>query len=328
MFFAKKIAACLFLSSLIFMPVVAFAAPASQLLAEGRIDDALLSLQTNIATNPNDAESYNLLCRVHLAMGNWDAGIANCQKAVALDSGNSQYHLWLGRVYGGKAEHASFLSAAGLAKKVHEEFETAVRLDPRNTEARADLADFYVEAPGMVGGGKDKAEKQAVELGAMDPAQAYQVRGHIAEKNNQLADAESDYRSAIRVSGGRAGTWMTLAQFYRRRGRLDDMHDAIQHAVSAANNQHVLMPAAELLLRAKSDLPFAAELLQRYLSSDPVEDAPAFRAHYVLGMVMEQQGNRAGAAKEYRSALGLARNFALAQSALRKLGAHYEPVSD
>lgn len=328
MVFVKKIAVCLLLSLALFLPVLAFAAPASQLLAQGRMDDALVSLQNNIASNPNDAESYNLLCRVHISLNNWDAGIANCQKAVALDSGNSQYHLWLGRAYGGKAEHASFLSAAGLAKKVRDEFETAVRLDPRNAEARADLADFYIEAPGVVGGGKDKAEKQAVELGAMDPAQAYQVRGHIAEKNGRFDEAENDYRSAIRVSGGRAGTWMTLAQFYRRKGRLDEMHDAIQHAVSAPKNQHVLMSAAELLLRTKSDLPLAAQLLQRYLASDPVEDAPAFKAHYLLGMIMEQQGDKTAAAKEYRSALGLARNFALAQSALRKLGPHYEPVSD
>jgi len=317
-----------FLLSFLLLTAISWAEPASQLLAQGRVDEAVVSLQNKLAANPDDAESHNLLCRAQLSLGNWDAGIANCQKAVALEPGNSEYHLWLGRIYGGKAEHASFLSGASLAKKVRDEFETAVRLDPRSSEARADLADFYVEAPGIVGGGKDKAERQAVELGALDPPQGYLVKAHIAEKNNNWDQAEGDYRDAIRVSGGRPGPWMSLAQFYRRRGRLGEMEDAIHHAVSTQANQHILIPAAETLLRSNTDLPFAAELVHRYLASDTVEDAPAFKAHYLLGSILEQQGNKAAAAQEYRSSLALARNFTLAQAALKKLAGHYQPVSD
>jgi cytochrome c-type biogenesis protein CcmH/NrfG len=321
----------LIIGSLLFFLTAALSfaagAPAGDLLAQGRVDDAVASLQSRIAANPNEADSYNLLCRAYQTVSNWDAAIASCQKAVALNPQSSEYHLWLGRVYGGKAEHASFFSAASLAKKVRDEFETAVRLDPNNKEARADLADFYVEAPGMVGGGKDKAEKQAIEMGALDPSQASLIRAHLAEKNNDFAGAEAQYRDAIRISDGRPGPWMSLAQFYRRRNQFNEMQAAIQHAVSAPDSQHVLVPAAETLVRAKTNLPLAATLLNRYLASDMVEDAPAFQAHYLLGTVLEQQGDKAGAAKQYRSALALASNFALAQNALRKLGPHFQTVS-
>ena len=87
----------------------------------------------------------------------WDAGIPSCEKAVALDPNDGLYHLWLGRIYGEKADRAGFLKAAGLAGKVRTEFERAVELSPNSWEARTDLAEFYLEAPGIVGGSKDEA---------------------------------------------------------------------------------------------------------------------------------------------------------------------------
>jgi len=291
-----------------------------KLLAAGRVDEAIVYLQGKIDSSPTDGLSYNLLCRAYLTLGTWDASIGACQRAVALEPDNSFYHLWLGRAYGGKADHTGFLSAAGLAKKVRGEFETAVRLNPRNLEARADLADFYIEAPGIVGGGRDKAEAQAQELGALDPAQGSLVKARLAEKSDNLAGAEGEYRTAVRISGGKAGTWMNLAEFYRRHGRLAEMQDAIKQAAASPANQHVLVPAAEALIRSKRDLPLAADLLRRYLANETVEDAPAFKAHYLLGTVLQIQGNKYAAAREYRAALALARNFTAAQHALNHLG--------
>jgi len=320
MAFLKRFPILILALLLSFLPAAANPAPATEaLLAEGRVDDAITSLQSKINNSPNDAESYNLLCRAHLLLEHWDGGIADCQKAVALEPGNSQYHLWLGRIYGEKASHSSFLSAAGLAKKVRNEFETAVRLDPGNLEARSDLAEFYVEAPGIVGGGKDKAEAQARELTTLDPREANLIRARIAEKNKDFPAAENNYRIAIDASGGKPGVWLSLAQYYRRTGQLEKMQDAVQNAATAQNNRHVLMPAAEILIRAKRSIPQAIRLLRHYLSGATVEDAPAFKAHYLLGTLLEQQGDKPAAAEEYRAALALAKGFTPAQSALDRL---------
>src|SRR5271167_2563411 len=169
----------------------------SKLLAEGRVDDAIASLQHRINSAPKDAESYNLLCRAFFTLSDWDRGISACEKAVSLAPENAQYHLWLGRIYGEKADHGGIWSAAGLAKRVRNEFETAVRLDPDSAEARTDLAEFYLEAPGIVGGGRDKAEAQAQKLATMDPVRAGWVKARLAEKNKDLASAENQYRAAI-----------------------------------------------------------------------------------------------------------------------------------
>jgi tetratricopeptide (TPR) repeat protein len=328
MFAVKKLA---FMLLLALLPSLSAADSAdSKLLAEGRVDEAIASLQRRISAAPRDAESYNLLCRAYLTLGDWDKGISACEKAVSLDPENAQYHLWLGRIYGEKADHAGFWSAAGMAKKVRNEFETAVRLNPNSAEARTDLAEFYLEAPGIVGGGRDKAEAQAQKLTPMDPVKAGWVKGRLAEKKKDLVSAENEYRAAIEASHGAGLAWLNLAFFYRHTGRLDAMEDAIRHASSAPLDQpEVLMESAEMLLRSKRDLPQATQLLRRYLSSTPTaEAAPAFKAHYLLGTALEQQGDKPAAAQEYRASLSLAKSFALAQNALDRVNRQVADVAN
>jgi tetratricopeptide (TPR) repeat protein len=290
------------------------------LLAAGRVDQALEALDQHIRTKPT-AEGYNLLCRAHLELGAWDAGISACEKSTELAPGNGLYHLWLGRIYGEKADRAGFLKAAGLAGKVRTEFERAVELSPNNWEARTDLAEFYVEAPGMVGGGKDKALSQAELLVPLNPAMAHWVRARIAEKNKDNVAAEKEYRAAIDASEGGARAWLNLAGFYRHAGRLDDMEQALRTMESRPlDHPAALVDGAGLLFRTGRDISMAIRFLRRYIASaDTVEEAPVFKAHVLLGEVLEKQGDRPAAAEEYRAALSMAHTFRPAQDGLKRV---------
>ncbi len=289
------------------------------LLSAGRVDQALQALEQQIQTAPT-AEAYNLLCRAHFELGAWDAGIPACEKAAALAPDNSLYHLWLGRIYGEKADHVSFLTAAGFAKKVRAEFERAVQLSPGNWEARTDLAEFYLEAPAIVGGGKDKARAQAALLAPLNPAIAHWVLARIAEKNKDNVEAEQEYRSAIDASHGGARAWVNLAGFYRHINRFDDMEQALRTMESSPlDRPSALVDGASILLRAGRDYPIAIRLVQRYIaSSSTVEEAPVFKAHVLLGELLEKLGDRPAAAKEYRAALTMAHSFRQAQEGLKR----------
>ena len=299
-------------------PTFADSAP-QQLLASGRVDDALQILQSQTSRPIVDAESYNLLCRAYFMLEEWDRAISACERATSLDPRNSQYFMWLGRVYGEKADRAGFFSAAGLAKKVRSSFERAVELDPRNWEARTDLAEFYLEAPGIVGGGKDKARAQAEAIQPLNPAMAHWVLARLAEKNNDAAGAEREYRSEIAASQSSARSWFDLAAFLRHTHRLDEMDDALRKLeASPLERPDTLVDAASILLRAERDFPFAVTLLRRYLAS-PVEAAPAFKAHDLLGRILEKQGDKRAAAEEFRAALALAHSYARAQENLKRV---------
>jgi tetratricopeptide (TPR) repeat protein len=294
------------------------AEPADKLLAAGRVDEAVSSLQSTIANSAASANSYHLLCRAYLTLGNWDGAITAGEKSVSLDPNNSLYHYWLGRAYGEKADHVSFLTAIGFARKLRYEFETALRLDPSNVAARTDLAEFYLEAPGIVGGGIDKARAQVPQLMPLDPVKAQWVLGRIAEKKKDSVVAENEYRKAIPADNGRGDAWLYLALFYRHNGRFAEMEAALDHIRSAPTSQpKVIMEAAQLLIRTHRNTLMAIDLLQKYLSGSAAEEAPA--AHYLLGTLLEQKGDKQAAAQQYRTTLSLARNFALAQGALNRL---------
>ena len=294
--------------------------PPADLLAAGRVDDAIAVLTAKIKSSPNDPESYGLLCRAYFGLGDWDRAISACQKAIRLDENNADFHLWLGRTYGEKADATNFLSAAGLAKKARAEFERAVGLDPFNSEARVDLAEFYFEAPGIIGGGQDKARTQSQELVKLSPPSAHWVNGRIAEKNKDTGTAEKEYRAMIDSSHGSAWSWLSLGLFYRHNDRFDEMEAALKHVLDAPlDRSEALMDAASTLYKTNRSLPLAADMVRRYLKSTPSDQAPLFKAHVLLGNILAKQGNKPAAETEYRAALTLARNYPPAEEGLKRL---------
>ena len=291
------------------------------LLAMGHVDDVIATLNQQLNRSPDDALAHNLLCRAYFSLGEWDRGISNCEKAVALSPDNSGFHMWLGRIYGEKADRASIFSAAGLAGKVRDEFEKAVRLDPKNAEARTDLAEFYLEAPGIVGGGRDKAAQQAESLLTLDPARGHWINARIAEKKHDYDNAEKEYRSEIEVTHGSASAWLNLGLFYRHRQQWDAMEQALLNIRGAPlDTPDALVDAADVLIRAQRNLPAAVELLHAYLdSAAKVEQAPEFKVHYLLGSANEKLGNKQAAAAEYRAALDLAKEYQPAKQGLQRV---------
>jgi len=291
-------------------------------LQAGKADEAVALLNEALKSDPKNAEANNLLCRVQYTLQQFDQAAAQCQKAIDLDPQNARYHLWLGRATGERASRASFLSAFSLAKKTRQEFETAVKLDPRDAEALTDLGEFYIEAPGAVGGGMDKAEGAAKQLETVDAVRGHVFRAEIAEKNKNLAVAEQELKAALAVPASGpshpAFAWMALASFYRRRERWSDMEAAVKSGQAAATHDRrsavALFNGALILTRANRQPELAIELYQAYLASpDKTEEAPAFDAMVRLAKLLSQTGDQAGAQRQRAAALALAHDYKPAQ---------------
>jgi tetratricopeptide (TPR) repeat protein len=242
------------------------------------------------------------------------------EKAIALDPQNSTYHLWLGRAMGRKAEDANPFTAFGLARKVKTEFERAVALDNNNLLARSDLSEFYLEAPGFLGGDKNKAKQQADYVARYDRALASYIYARVEEKQGNTG-AEAEYKKAIAASSQPSHYWVELAHFYRRTGRLSEMEDAIRQSVAATHAGDASeFDSAALLLHSGRNFAGAAQILRHYVSQDDAsEDGPAFRAHYLLGVLLEKQGKKKDAAAEFQTALNMASEYRPAQDALARV---------
>ncbi len=288
-------------------------AQAAAALSAGEADKTLALLQSAPSSGPNAAQAQNLLCRVRYALEQFDAAASACEQAVRLDGQNSNDHLWLGRALGERAARASFLTAFSLAKRTRAEFEEAVRLDPQNVEALTSLGEFYRQAPGIVGGGVDKAQGIATELDKIDPARAHQLRGNIAEQQKNFPLAESEFKREIAGPHPAFG-WTALAGFYLRRQRYAEMESALHSVASTALHDRraavALYDAAGLLIDSNRDPALAASLLDDYLSSpSKTEEAPAFIAHLRLARLKQQLGDPAAAAQERATALAMAHDY-------------------
>jgi tetratricopeptide (TPR) repeat protein len=291
---------------------------ANAALQAGEADKALALLNPLVQPGGGQAEAFNLRCRVQLTLQHWDRAASDCEQAVKLDGQNSGYHLWLGRALGERAGRASFLSAYSLAKRVRDEFEEAVRLDQRNAEAMADLGQFYYSAPGVVGGGVDKAQRIAGQLEKVDAGRGHELRAAIAEQAKDLSTAEREFKLAVSSGAHPAFQWMTLANFYRRRERWTEMDSSLHSGETAAlRDKHAavaLYLGASTLNKAGRDPALAAKLLEEYLaSSAKTEEAPAFAAHVLLARVRTQLGDPAAADRERVAALALAHDYKPAQ---------------
>jgi tetratricopeptide (TPR) repeat protein len=293
---------------------------AEHALTEGRIDDAVHTLQQQIAANPKDGQGYLLLCRAFYAERQFDDAIHACETANQLLPNNSVAQDWLGRAYGIKADDGGIITGMQLAHKVHDAFEAAVNLNPHNEDAIDDLSEYYVSAPSVVGGGTDKADALADKITPEFPRLAHKIHARAAEKRKDWGTAEREFRAAI-AAKEIPYTWIDLGAYFKRRHQASNALEALQHAISldTAKGPSLVDASATLIdLRIAPDL--AIKSLQQYLGGNGRSaEAPAVRAHVLLAKVYEQKGDKDSARIELNKALGLAANYEPAKRALQKL---------
>ena len=221
-----------------------------------------------LRTLPETAQNLELTGRSQYLDGDPKRASESLEKAVAKAPADSMKWTWLARAYGRRAETAFAFAALGLANKTREAFEKAAQLDPGNLEALNDLFSYYLEAPGMVGGGHDKARKLLPAIEKLDPPEGASARARLAEAEKDYAAAERHFLEAAQRAPKQVGRLLDLAHFFRRRGRPDEGERTFQQAEKMAPDAPiVLYSRAEALIAAKRDLPRAQALLRQYLAS-------------------------------------------------------------
>jgi cytochrome c-type biogenesis protein CcmH/NrfG len=245
------------------------------------------SLEVLQAVPNKDAAVYALMGRNYYGQGEFKKATDALEKAVALEPGNSVFHLWLGRAYGRRAETSSMITAPGLANKARQFFEKAVQLNPDNLEAQSDLLEYYLEAPGFLGGGFDKASATATQIARISPAEGHWAQAKLAEKRKEFPSAEAQLRRAFEIAPHQIGRLIDLARLFTKQGRYQEADLSLAKADQIAPNSPKLMFAkADLYIKSKRNLGVARELLKRYVSlSLTPEDPPRAAAEKLLRQV-------------------------------------------
>ncbi len=222
-----------------------------------------------------DAATYHLIGMCYYMEGDPKKAGDFFQKAVELRPGESDYHLWLGRAWGRRAETSSFLTAPGYAGKARDSFEKAVQIDPRNMDAIQDLFEYYLDAPGFLGGGLDRASRLAAHMAEVNPAEGHWAQARLAEKRKEDRTAEEQLRRAIDLAPRQAGRLVDLAKLLARSGRYQESDDAFRRAESLApGSPGILFARASVYIQTGRNLGVAKQLLKQYLESPLTPDDP------------------------------------------------------
>lgn len=274
----------------------------------GRYNRAVDALNAAVAKSPDDAALQFLLGQSYYQLREYPRALASLERAVQLSPKNSPYHDWLGRSYGRKAEESIFLGAMSWARKTHHEFEIAVQLDPQNFEAQRDLIRFEINAPGVVGGGDDKAMKHIADLEKIDPVQGQLARGELLATKKRFTEADAVFGKLLESDSDHAGVYFEVSDYYRDRSDPDKMGAAIEKAerIDPEDRRLKFYKGALLVMQKKS--PNEAEmLLKSYITTVPDNSdlPPHAAAREWLGKLYESLGRFSEATEQYRLSLSL-----------------------
>jgi tetratricopeptide (TPR) repeat protein len=227
-------------------------------------------------TGQTGGKALYLIGRDYFMLGDYKRATEAFEQAFAIEPADSEYAHWLGRGFGRRAETSSPLFAPVYASKARTYFEKAVALDPKNEEALNDLFDYYLEAPGFLGGGYDKAEAIAARIAERNPAEGHFAQAQLADKRRQFDTAEEQLRRAIDLAPRQVGRVLDLARYLARHGRIAESEAAFDQAEHMAPNApKVSFARARMYVEQKRNLERARDLLNQYLRSNLTPDDPS-----------------------------------------------------
>lgn len=253
-----------------------------------------------------------------------DEAVKEFERAVAMDDKNAEYHLWLGNALGTLAEKASVLRQPFLAKRVKSEFERTVQLDPSSVPAREGLLQFYLRAPGIMGGSVDKARQQAEEIARVSLLRGHFARASIAGHDKDTAGVEREYRAAVADSPDSLLAYRQLAAYLAGRKRAEEGFAVIDRFAARKPGDPLSLfqvgwfAAVSGLQLDRGEQALRAALAAPGVGTDASLPAPA-AIHYRLGDIYARRGAKDQARTEYEKAIQLNPQLEAARRALKAL---------
>jgi tetratricopeptide (TPR) repeat protein len=294
---------------------------AIHLYQRGEYREAVHLLEQLKNSSPDEHEIRFWLGKSYTKIRKWGDGVKEMEKAAELQPSNAQYHLWLGRASGFHAEHSSFIRAPFRARRVLKEFETARDLAPDDLDVRFDLLEYYLNAPGFLGGGKEKAEAEAEMISKLDPKKGYNARATIHWKNENWEPTRKELTQATIDYPNDADAWKDLADYLLDRRDFADALNCAQKALAldAGSKQSRLIVAASEI-RLQKNPEHAAGILQDLAGGTLSDEEPAFETvYYWLGEYYLAKGDTAKARKAFESALGFNPDYSMAKESISRL---------
>ncbi|HUR95318.1 MAG TPA: hypothetical protein VMY76_12085 [Gemmatimonadales bacterium] len=212
--------------------------PAWNRIAARCLSTALCSLAVAPALAAQTLPASELTARAvaALAAEDFDAAVAAADSARRVAPDLSAVQLVVGQAYLSHARANPSLGAIGKVKKGRAAVERAIALDPANLEARTTLMQFLLQAPGFVGGSRDGARAQALEIERRDRERGLVARLEVAGVNGRKEEILGIFDEALPLLS-RPGTRPALVRAFldtARKLKNKDLRESLTARVYAA----------------------------------------------------------------------------------------------
>jgi tetratricopeptide (TPR) repeat protein len=246
---------------------------------------------------------------------------AEFEKASRAEPNSAWYHFWLGRVYGTQTQGASLFRQPGLARRTRAHLEKAVALDPDLIEGRDGLIQYYLLAPAIAGGSKEKAKEEADEIARRNPYAGALAHGRIARHVKDTASMVRVFESMVEQYPDSTAPYLQLGAILIARKDWTRAW-ALSDRLCAAHPdyRYAFYWTGVLASESGERLDLGERYLREYLAHPPGPNEPSHAAaHWRLGRILERSADRDGARGHYQEALKLDPKFKPAQESLATL---------
>jgi tetratricopeptide (TPR) repeat protein len=252
--------------------------------------------------------------------GNLDLALKAADKVLAAEPQNVAYLGSIGGLYCEQAQKANLLTRMSWAGKCHSTWERAIAIDPKNIDIRFNLIQYYAQAPGIAGGGMNKAKDQARAIAALNAVRGEIAWGNIARFEKQPGEVERHYRQAaeIDVDGMRGPA--ALANFYVGQKRWPEAKAVYENRLAQnPSDSYAGFQLGRVLQVEGADLQRAVGLFDRYLAGPAKLGGPTHAdAWFRKGEILLNLGRKPEAISAFESALKLAPDHRGAAAALAR----------
>jgi tetratricopeptide (TPR) repeat protein len=249
----------------------------------------------------------------------FDDAVKSFEKAIKLNDKHSDAHLWLARALGSVAQNANVLRQPFLGKRAKSEFDKAAELDPNSVGAHEGLMQFYLRAPGVIGGSVAKAKEEAAIIGKINPYRGHFAAANIAGNQKDTPGIEKAWRDAATQFPDSLGGAVNYANFLMNNGRGEEAFAPLEkYLAKYPDNISAQFWIARAAAASGKQLDRGEQILRQLLAI-PADKTPRIaneQLHFRLGDIQLKRGDKAKAKSEYEAALKINPRFEAAKKAL------------
>lgn len=232
----------------------------------------------------NNADANFYLGRTYFRLKDYSEASDYIEEAIEIEDNNAEYHFWLAQAYAANAQESSFISAAFIAPKIKDEFARTIEIDPSHLGGHIGLANFHLNAPGIVGGDIDKVLKVGKSLIELDEKNGRFVLINYYTKKENFDSVEVQ----LKILEDKFSGDKNFASFYNRYGYSLLNQEKFDEAIKYFKKQVELTP----------------------------EDANSYDS---LGDGYRSAGNLQEAVNQYQKALDINPNFEASKNNLEEV---------